>query len=85
MRSLFTEISGENGQFGASNVSSLPKKEESLQQRRSLDICGVRKIQVGKGLPHDCKVTKAPENIVKLVETLPEKQKEQLIHSMIKE
>ena len=79
------EISPKNGQFGASKSASLPSTTEDLSSPNSLEICIECKAPFGKGLSHDCKLSKTPENILQLVASLPVKQKERLIFSVIKE
>ena len=83
MRCLGVVIDEDNGKYGASSKEELPVKLKEEQEQNTMQICTWCKSEIGKGKEHQCKISHVPGNIEKIIETLPQKQKDQLIHSLL--
>lgn len=82
---ISSDIIDENsGLIGSSDLSKLPPKMPESKKRSSLSICSKCKQETGPGLKHQCTVAQSSCNIVDQVLTMPEKQQEQVITSLLK-
>ena len=59
-------------------------KEYSSAYGSASKMCTTCKGEIGRGIQHNCKDTKAPENLIRSMEKLPEKAQEQVITSFLK-
>lgn len=81
---MSTQINDSNGMNGVSPTANLPRKQ-SVKPSTSLTICSTCFQTKGKGKRHPCGTPAvARENVIKMVENLPEKQQEQVITSLLK-
>ena len=76
-------IDESNGRYANSDISNLPAKDV-VKKKRSLTICTECKQEIGPGLQHSCSIAQSSVNIVDHVLTLPDKQQEQVITSLLK-
>lgn len=90
-RPLSTEISTSNGLFAAappipdSNFNSFKKID---QEKKSIKLCSTCFQEIGKGIQHKCSEVsfkQAPENLLKLVNKLSERQKDYLTSLILKQ
>lgn len=72
-------ITAENGLNGSAVIKKNKQIDNVGVKNDSLRLCSICLSQIGRGKPHKCSVTKAPENVLQSVENLPEKQKEQVV------
>lgn len=86
VRTFSIQIDKSNGIHGGSAVTSLPPQRNVIEEPTNLFImCKICYQEISRGKPHNCGTpTKARENVMKLVESLPEKQQEQVISSVLK-
>ena len=84
VRQVDIEITPDNGLYGASsnkeNISVVTKEEKETINYK---ICSVCKAEISKGKSHQCSVAKASDNIGVIIEDLPQKHKNQIIHSLL--
>ena len=77
-------IDESTGLVGSSDLAELPSKEPMKTKRPSLSICSKCTQEVGLGLSHQCSVAQSSCHIVDHVLTLPERQQEKVITSLLK-
>ena len=77
-------INLENGLYGASESRILPPKiNEVVKTTRK--ICDTCKLEFGVGINHLCNSSSSVDNVLKIVSSLPPKQKDQVLYSMMKD
>ena len=70
-----------------STVQNASSKTNKNKERISLEICSCCFQEIGKGIPHSCKgpcFSSARDNVLNLVEKLPDKQQNQIITTILK-
>ena len=71
------------GLYGSADVAGLPNKEPVKKARTSITVCEKCRQEIGLGIGHNCKIACSSTNIVDQVTSLPVKQQEQVISSLI--
>lgn len=85
-RKFTIKIDANNGIDGTLQNMQLPKSEEKKIEPRTSDICNFCFQKIGRGIKHDCKGTSsssARNNVLDIVERLPEKQQNQIITTLL--
>lgn len=80
-------VKASNGLLGVKENSeatnSTRKHEKKSDNSSSATICKLCLQEIGRGIPHDCNPSSCHKNILKSIENLPQKQKDNIIHSLI--
>lgn len=72
-------INKENGMYGSSVIANRKTQKPDLSIiDNTVRLCSTCLSSFGRGKPHVCSKSKSPENVLKVVENLPEKQQEQV-------
>ena len=81
-----TVISKDNGLLAANKSEShKPKAIQDQVISNTVKICVYCKNTVGVGISHPCKPSSTVDNVIKIVDTLPPKQQNQVLHSKLKD
>lgn len=81
-RTFEVVIDTPKGRYGGSNITSLPKKIKEPRKRFSDNICCSCRQNIGRGISHKCK--NVVQNVESIVLQLPEKQRDQVVSSVLK-
>ena len=80
-----SEIKINAGLLGASKVNAIPKIKSVQEKKPSVLSCGLCKQHIGRGINHKCSIFKSSTNIIDQVETLPARQREQIVSGLLNE
>ena len=59
-------------------------KDREKRRKKSLIICSKCKQEIGPGIAHKCSIALSSGHIVDQIQTLPERQQQQIISSLLK-
>lgn len=87
LRQISNHIDASNGICAASTITQLPSIQQvSKDSIKSIQICDQCFQKIGKSIKHSCgNSVKATQNVMKIVQKLPEKHQEQIVTSILKQ